>query len=547
MNTQVPESFDGIADSELETLMAELTSEFDAKYEGDTPAPLAELTEIADAISAIKAEQTNRFEAAEAEAADRAALADRVRPAETETVEAEAVEVAEVETVEVVEVEEAEVVEEKELVTASTPAPSARAISNARTVTAPPADAKSDVVITAAADIPGVTNGSRLDRLGMAAAFNARARGLNNFSPRVGVASIHLDREFMVKDGGAPAHEVITAAVDSKLSGVNAKALVASGGWCTPSETVYDLFSIESRDGLIDLPTIGISRGGVQMPSFIGLDAVASALWTWTEANDETPGSDGDATKDCLQVPCPTWDDYRLEAEGMCITAGNFMDRSYPELIARTIDLAVTAHMHRVSNSTVAKIIASISAGNKVTVATAPSDAAGDILAAIDLQVADYRSQFLMGDNTVIDGLFPQWFKEAIRSTIAMRAGIESFTVSDAEIVGFLTARNVRPQFLAGYQALFDTNPATAFPATGKFILMPAGGYVIGDGGSIDLGVVRDSTLNATNDFTAAWSEQFFQLIQRGPEAREVTVTTDVTGVTGGPAFPSAVFGPPAP
>ena len=54
-----------------------------------------------------------------------------------------------------------------------------------------------------------------------------------------------------------------------------------------------------------------------------------------------------------------------------------------------------------------------------------------------------------------------------------------------------------------------------------------------GDGGTIDLGVVRDSVLNATNDYTAAWTEQLYLVAQLGPDARKVTVNYDVNGVTG--------------
>lgn len=535
MDTQIPESFEETNDTDLDSIEESLTSEFDSKYEGDTPASVAELTEIAEALDKVRSEKSARIEQAAADAAAREELAGRVRTAdEVEEAVADEVEEAVAEEAPVEEV----VAEEAELVTAAaapTKAPSAQAL-RTRSVSPPPAEKANAVTITAAADIPGVSSGQELDRLGVAKAMMSRARGLANKSPRVGIASVQSDiaDEHIIRDGGPAAHEVITAAVNSKLAGSNAAALVATGGWCAPSETMYELFSVESRDGLLDLPTVGIARGGIQVPSYVGLDEVAAGLWAWSEANDINPGTDGDATKPCLQVPCPTWTDYRLGAEGICITAGNMIDRAYPEMVARTIDLAMTGHMHRISNASLATIIA---AATSVTVTSVPSDAAGDILHAIDLQVADYRSQYLMGENTVLDAIFPQWFVEAIRSTLAMRAGVDSTNVSKAEVIAHFTNRNVRPQFLAGYEPLFSATPATAFPATSKFLLYPAGGYVMGDGGEIDLGVVRDSTLNATNDFTAAWSEQFFTVIERGPAAREITVTTAVDGQTGGPEF----------
>jgi hypothetical protein len=220
------------------------------------------------------------------------------------------------------------------------------------------------------------------------------------------------------------------------------------------------------------------------------------------------------------------------------LSHGNLMDNSYPEMTTRFVDLTMTAHMHRMSNAKLAKVVASAVA--VAMGASSDSDALGDILGAVDVQVADFRSEHLMGDGTVIDGVFPQWFLEAMRTALAKRAGVDSYNVSTAEIIGYLTSRNVRPQFVAGYNPMFSGTPATNFPATSSFLLMATGAYVAGDGGGIDLGVVRDSTLNPTNDYTAAWSEQFFSVIQRGPAAREVTIATVANGQTGGPQFAGA-------
>jgi hypothetical protein len=94
-------------------------------------------------------------------------------------------------------------------------------------------------------------------------------------------------------------------------------------------------------------------------------------------------------------------------------------------------------------------------------------------------------------------------------------------------------ARKVRAQFVHDYQPLYSVAPATDWPVTMDFLLYPAGGYVRGDGGTIDLGIVRDSVLNATNDYTAAWTEQLYLVAQLGPAAREVTVDFAVDGTTG--------------
>jgi hypothetical protein len=603
METQVPETFTDIADADLADVLLALGAEFDAAFAAE--APLAGLTEIADAIDAVTAETDDREVRAKEDAVERKALAERMAAknakddADDEEVDAEAD-------------AEAEVVAEAEAIAADAPqavtaaaAPSASAIRRtAPAVVAPPAEASGMITITAAADVPGVPSGSSIDRFGVAKAMHARARGLADKSPRLAVASVATSTpsEFVIGEKD-DATEIMDAAVASQLSGQSAQSLVASGGWCTPSETMYDQFSVESRDGLVNMPTVGINRGGIQVPSYFGLSAVDAALWTWTEGVDEggaktvsdldvlsneatatvtdhgfyvglsvditnasVPALNGtyiidgitnanvftfpivaadtsDATataqavKGCLVVPCPTWTPYRLEAEGLCLSHGNLMDRSYPELTTRFVDLTMTGHLHKLSNAKVSKVLATATA---VTVTSAPSDAAGDVLNAIDLQVADYRSEHLMGDNVVLDAWFPQWVKGAIRSTLAMRNGVSMLEVTDAQIIGYFTMRQVRPQFLAGYGALYSGTPALVWPSTLQFALMVTGSYVVGEGPEINLGVQRDSTLNKTNDFTLAWSEQTYQVIQRGPDAREITVSTSVNGASGGFEFAGA-------
>jgi hypothetical protein len=179
-----------------------------------------------------------------------------------------------------------------------------------------------------------------------------------------------------------------------------------------------------------------------------------------------------------------------------------------------------------------AKVIATITAPASVTITTGPSSATSEILSAVDLQLTDYRSQYTMSDQRVLEVVFPDWAKGVIRSDMAMRSGVAEMAVSDAQINQWFAVRNARPQFIKNYQPLYSTTPKTAWPTSIKFLVYPAGGYVKGTGPTINLGVTRDSTLNATNDFTAAWSEQFYTVGQRGPDAREVTVTILVDGVT---------------
>jgi hypothetical protein len=383
-----------------------------------------------------------------------------------------------------------------------------------------------EIVITAAADIPGYSGGASLDKVGIAKAMHSKARTLSNGSGMIPVASIQIPNEN--KLGADLAYNL------DVLDRVTDQSSLTAAGWCAPSNNLYTLFGIDAGDGLVDLPTVQITRGGLNVPSFIGYDeAVANGgLWTWDEADQD----DAEATKPCVYIPCPTFTDYRLEAEGICVTNGNLTDRAFPELTTRYISLVLNTHLHRVSGAIIQKIV---NTSVNVTMDAVSTSAAGSILNAVDVQVADYRSKYRMGVNTILEAVFPLWTREVMRADLAMRTGVNMTNVSDADIDAHFAVRKVRPQFVHDYQPM--SNPvapiygaaATAFPTTLSFLLYPAGGYVRGDGGVIDLGVVRDSVLNATNDYTAAWTEQMYLVAQLGPDARQVTINFDVDGVTG--------------
>lgn len=531
MQTAVPQDISTATDEELAATEALLVAEFD-KMTDEKSLDVAIFTEIAEAVELVRTETQNRAVAAEEAAQSVAQLAERIRPvAETEpeddSEEAEdAPEASQGNQPIATEVAETE---ERELVTASADksivkAPSASAVSR-RTTTPEVAKSQPEVVITAAADIPGYSGGASLDTVGIAKAMHSKARTLSNGSGMIPVASIAIPNEN--KLGADLAYNL------DVLDRVTDQSSLTAAGWCAPSNNLYTMFGIDAGDGLIDLPTVQITRGGLNVPSFIGYDdAVANGgLWNWDEADSD----DGMATKPCVYIPCPSFTDYRLEAEGICVTNGNLTDRAFPELTTRYISLVLNTHLHRVSGAIIQKIL---DTSVFVFMDAVNSSAAGSILHAVDVQVADYRSKYRMSVNTILEAVFPLWTKELLRSDLAMRTGVNLTNVTDADIDAHFAVRKVRAQFVHDYQPLSGGpatygTPVTAFPGALQFLLYPAGGYVRGDGGVIDLGVVRDSVLNATNDYTAAWTEQMFLVAQLGPDARQVNVVYDVDGSTG--------------
>jgi hypothetical protein len=534
----VPEDLTTLDDDELATLLDELNAEFDRLHaEGSRDIPV--LTGLADNIDAVTAEQKGR-EAAAAEAeAEIEKLVNRVHPtdaasdpadpdAETDDDDDDDDDTDDTDTAD-------PKAKEKELVTASAKPPARKPpLANvARRSPRPRIEHthQPQVVITAAADVPGIPSESRMDTLRMATAFHDKARGLNDGSPRAPIARITIPHQTV--DLGTDAAE--NARLIQEVVGERtAEALVASGGWCAPSTPLFALFDIgpDTAD-LFDLPSIGAPvRGGIMVPSYYGFGDVAGALWNWTEAQDIAAATQpAGPDKPCLKIPCPTWTECRLEAEGLCVTHGNLSDRAWPELTRYFINIVMAAHMHRISAAKLAKVVSGATAvvpdASMLT-----SDAAGDLLGVLELQAADLRSQYRLARTRAVDAIVPDWTAAILRANMAKRAGVDFMQVTDAQVTSWLTSRGVRPQFVSDYQPLYSTAPATKWPAALEFTMLIAGSYVSIDGGTIDLGVVRDSILNSTNDFTAAWSEQFFQVCNIGPKARKVSVTLTPDGVT---------------
>jgi hypothetical protein len=531
--TEIPADLAEIDDETLATMIESLSGDFDALLDGGSR-DVAAMTALADDIDRLRGEVVARESAAAEADAAVAALADRVRGPQAET-DTEPEPEAETETEEVEAPAEAPA-ESRQLVTAAAARPVARTAAArpslgdvARRAPRPrPQERKPQVSITAAADLPGLSPGSVIDLDQVALSMHDRVRNLP-MGQRAPVARVQVPHSHTL--GVDPMENM--RLVDDLVGTPDAAALVAAGGWCAPSQPIFDLFDIgPDTHSIFDLPTLGASiRAGVMLPSFFGIGDAADALWTWTEADDIAALAPDGPTKPCLRIPCPTFTECVMEAEGLCVTHGNLSDRAWPELTRQFLSIVMGAHQRRLSAAKIAKVLAD-SANVVPDASMLVSDAAADLLGVIELAAADMRSQFRVARTRSVDVLLPDWANSVLRSNMAMRAGVDMVNISDAQVTGWLTARGVRPQFTPDWQPLYNAAPATRWPANITFAIWFSGSYISLDGGVLDLGVVRDSTLNATNDFTAAWSEQFYQVCRRGPQARRYTLPLVVDGVT---------------
>lgn len=397
-------------------------------------------------------------------------------------------------------------------------------------------------VLVASADVPGYSAGQELSGISdLRKAMNARARHLNPVAggaQRIPVATMrkehrHVVGEFMSRDQVDQIIREVTNPSDMET-------LVAAGGWCAPSEISYDFFSDVCRDGGIDLPTVGVNRGGIKWPTSPSYgDIVASqGLWRWTETQDAAAvtGTAQSGTKTCVHVPCADFDEARLDCDGLCLEAGNLASDAFPEAQDNFLDLLQAGHFHTINGLKIQQLVAaSVPVSGTVGLGATGGGLVANLLGAIALQAQDYRAKFRMCVDSVLEVVLPLWIRDAMRSDLIRRNGIAVEPYADQQIMTWFDVRNVRVQWVYDFQntTIGGVTPAMSWPSIVQFLIFSPGTFVLGEGMTLDLGVIRDSTLNSTNDHTAAWMEECWLIAKRGHESRFVTVNICPDGTTG--------------
>lgn len=541
----------------IEVLSAEISAREEA-----AAARSAKAAELAAKIGADKpapkddeeAEAPAKSEDAPAEKSDEAPSEEDAPEADKDEAEKKAKAAAAAETVEV-----AASVAEAEVVTAAAPRGPIK-LSGIRRHTPAPAPTTIEETIVedtsrarlTVADVPGFAADSDASFEDLAVALDRRLQGFNSgaygAAARAGRAmserhSLAVVRKSFDERATVGSPESADAAMAFAVNEKNLPggSLVAAGGWCAPSETVYDLLEDESRDGLVSLPEINVTRGGIKFtkgPKFSDLYSAPSFNFTEEEAKagKYAPTSATDPTnkvgpKPVYQVPCTEFEEVRLSAAGMHIQAGLLQQRGYPELVARTIRGALVAHEHKMSERIIAAMEAKSTA---VSMDSGQIGALAPVLTAIELQVEHYRYAQRLSRSTTLEAIFPYWVRGAIRTDLSRRQGVDLTDVPDSRIDAWFKSRGVNPQFVYDWQAI--TGEAGAFKAWGssvKFLLYSAGTFVKGGQDVITLDTVYDSTLLGQNDYTALFTEEGYLVAKRGHDARVVTVPLNPNGGTG--------------
>lgn len=405
--------------------------------------------------------------------------------------------------------------------------------------------------IVAAADVRNLTAGSIIpNKSVLAQAMLDRRHAMGRTSGGDGeqalVASIKTDEAYgenrTLDSTDTVGNRAKVETVVAALRSGDDEALVAAGGLYGPVETSYDIYELGETTGrpVRDaLPSFKADRGGLRFMTPPVLSDLDGAVSVWTLQDDiDAADPASDKVKPAIRIKAGTEVTVYLEALPMILTFGNIGARAYPELVERHIDLAMVWQARFAESRLLQRI------GNLSTQVTAAAElgAARDILVQVDQASAALRSRHRLDPEAPLKAIFPIWFKNALRADLVKQLpgdGQEAaFSLADATITRLFSERNVDVVWsldgeatqVLGAQANGALNE---FPDNVIWYLFPDGTFLFLEDAAIDLGIVRDSTLNATNDYQM-FVESFENVAKVGVESLRITSALAIAGASAG-------------
>lgn len=558
---------------EITAALAEIRAE-GASFAGQTPtAEVVKRTgELAEAARALKAEQATRAATAQAYATDLTALNELTEPAPVETPEAPVTPTTTPEAPAEALADKAETEDEDkpedapkgdepgEAVTAS-----ARRRIGSTNTGAPVRLARKlpqvNFRTTAAVGLREALPGEQIDREKLYSAFGSRIEAVmgTRFSTdrpeKYSVATVRADypaeRMLTKADTALSVMDKIQAAVKDAQSvhaADNQSALVAAG-LCAPLENLYDIEVIGDddrpvRDALI---RFGADRGGIQYRPAVNGVGQTGGIGVWTAANDD---ADPLVAKTCAEIDCPTPTSATVDAIYQCLTFSNMSTRFDPEWMDSIVRAQRVAHARFAEN----RLLTQLTTASKAVYSTQILGAARDALWTLDHMIAYYRNVHRLRNDVPLRMIAPQWLLNMLRADITYQMvgdGLQSLALTDVEIVSWFAARNVNitwhldgidpaditvpdPDIVVPaqfYTTLTTGLPVPGFPDAVSTLLFREGDWLHLDGGTLDLGTVRDSTLNGLNRFQT-FAESWEGVAFRGLESFQLVLRLNPTGAS---------------
>lgn len=314
---------------------------------------------------------------------------------------------------------------------------------------------------------------------------------------------------------------------------------VAAGGWCAPSETLYDFCEVPAATDLISLPEFTINRGGVRWPDEPDLSAIFDSFeWFFTEPELEAVDGNGDPTaiKECVEIPCvETFTEIRLNAVGYCVEAGILQTQGWPELIAKFMAELTQEHFRALSRRTINDMVTgstaiSIPDGTQIGVASS-------ILNSMALMATNLRLDRGLGRDALIEAVAPSFMLEVMRADLAMRDGVDSLSITDQQLMAPFAARKISLQLVGDWQTRAAGTPGdigtTFWPDTVNVLMYPAGTWFRSLSNVIELGVMYPKELLQVNRYTRMFTEDAIAVAKRCGKSLNVEIPICPSGAIG--------------
>lgn len=530
----------GDLDAELVALATGLVEE------GRTPETVQVLEQIKGATGTLRTLAEERINAqAETDEATAALLAE-IAPAEPEPAEEPVAEVEEAEeTVEAPAVEETtettEVVAEpeKEPVAAAAPKPTPAAM-KARIPAANqprvPAKAKSNTTVTAVIAAQGRDSGRELHSTEEAAAvvYDAFKRFGTASGPRQFVPLIHMENEQpRERQLNGDSTAIIAAAQASFAEQYpTAEAITAAGGVCGPATPYYEQQVVSTTGRPVRDALLGFSgsRGAITFVPPPQLAAIGTSGGSPDQSVDVITNTEdaADTTKPHEYFTCGTPETVTVDAITAITEFGNLMQRTAPEQVAAIMANVMAAHA-RLAERQLLTAIGSASTA-VASSATGGLGSTRDLLGdwARAAEGLRYRHR---APGATLQMIAPYTVVQQMANDLTRGAfgpgDLDNFGIAESQIRSWLSARNISVTFsyekasgdLYATQAADQLRP---WPTSVIAYMFFPGSFGFVDGGTLDLGVVRDSTLNAANKFQMQ-VETFEAVAAIGVESLQIT------------------------
>jgi chemotaxis protein histidine kinase CheA len=384
------------------------------------------------------------------------------------------------------------------------------------------------VAITAGADIPGYTAGSSLESMdAVAEAMAKRIHSLRRVNGGDG-------EQHIVASITTQYPEERTLSTDpeenwAKIQNVvGPEALVAAGGHQAPFEVRYDIFGFGTTNRPVRdaLPKFQADRGGIRYILPPVLENYADAVGVWTAANDAATTPDP-AAKASLTVAAATETTVATDAVTLQMQFGNLVTRAYPELVARHNELGLIQHAREAEQYLLSKI----AAGSTAVTTSSLIGFGRDFLVQVGRAATAYRSRHRLESDAPLRMIIPSWVKDAMAADLALSMPGDSTLNAYSEIDGYLSARGVVVSYSLDQNVYGAQGVGALVEFTDSFTwyLFYEGTFLFLDGGTLDLGIIRDSGLVGTNDYKM-FVETFEGVAKVGIESLAITSTINVNG-----------------